>query len=289
MEQTRVMVDAGFVPIFISLLMTSPVLAIKEQAMQCLGEIASCPEYRDFVLKHDVLPPLLQILEEESNNSSIVRRGALTLSLLCRGKPQPPYDLVKTAIPTLARLINNDDVEAISDACWALSFLSDGDNDRIQTVCNAQGLCSRLVELLDHPSFTIQTPTVRTVGNIVSGDEHHTQLIIDCGALPLLNSLVQSSKRGIKKEACWVISNIAAGNKSQKQAVIDAGLTSTIVHLLSNADNEIKKEAAWVIANLAEGGSPDQVKHLVQLGAISSLCDLLTNYDDISSIALEVC
>lgn len=53
----------------------------------------------------------------------------------------------KQALPTLARLIQSNDEEVLTDACWALSYLSDGTNDRIQEVINT-GVCRRLVELL---------------------------------------------------------------------------------------------------------------------------------------------
>ena len=39
------------------------------------------------------------------------------------------------------------DEEVLTDACWALSYLSDGTNDKIQEVINS-GVCRRLVELL---------------------------------------------------------------------------------------------------------------------------------------------
>jgi hypothetical protein len=37
--------------------------------------------------------------------------------------------------------------QVLTDACWALSYISDGDNDRIDKVIEA-GVCRRLVELL---------------------------------------------------------------------------------------------------------------------------------------------
>lgn len=54
---------------------------------------------------------------------------------------------VKPALPVLQQLIHLNDEEVLTDACWALSYLSDGQNDKIQAVIDA-GVCRRLVELL---------------------------------------------------------------------------------------------------------------------------------------------
>lgn len=54
---------------------------------------------------------------------------------------------VRPALPALERLVHSNDEEVLTDACWALSYLSDGTNDKIQAVIEA-GVCPRLVELL---------------------------------------------------------------------------------------------------------------------------------------------
>lgn len=104
----------------------------------------------------------------------------------------------------------------LTDACWALSYLSDGDKFRISAVLEA-GVAPRLVELLTHKDPPVLIPALRTVGNIVTGDDQQTQMIVDCGALPHLKKLLSHTKKSIRKETCWTISNITAGNEGQIQ------------------------------------------------------------------------
>ena len=80
------------------------------------------------ILKAGGLRPLIKIIENSSNKNTI-RHGTWTLSNLCRGRPLPKFELVKEAIPTLAKvIINSTEAEVLTDAAWALSYLSDGDS-----------------------------------------------------------------------------------------------------------------------------------------------------------------
>jgi len=285
-DQTKVVIEAGAVPIFKDLLV-SPSDDVREQAVWALGNIAGdSPRCRDYVLNHGVMESLLHNLSD-SSKLSMLRNATWTLSNLCRGKPQPSWDLVYPALPTLARLIYSTDDEVLTDACWALSYLSDGPNERIQAVIEV-GIVRKMVELLLHASYNVQTPALRTIGNIVTGDDFQTQIVINVSVLPCLSSLLNSPKKGIKKEACWTISNITAGNRVQIQAVIDAVIIPRLILLLKNADFDIKKEAAWALSNATSGGSSEQIKYMVEQNLIEPLCELLSCGDArIILVALE--
>jgi len=285
-EHTRAVISNGAVPILVQLL-TSPNDDVREQAVWALGNIAGdSPETRDLILSHQALAPLLMQLNPQSK-ISMLRRGTWTLSNLCRGKPQPAWHMVAPALPVLTQLVSSDDEEVLADACWALSYLCDGSSDKIQAVLDT-GICARIVELMGHQSVKVQTPALRLAGNIVTGDDHQTQCVINCSALPLLRALLNSPKKGIRKEACWAISNIMAGTREQIQAVIEANVIPPLTHLFDTAEFGTKKEVAWSISNATSGGSPEQIRYLVQQGCIKPLCDLLTCNDPrLVTVALE--
>mmetsp|Transcript_19693 Transcript_19693/g.29220 ORF Transcript_19693/g.29220 Transcript_19693/m.29220 type:complete len:556 (-) Transcript_19693:2659-4326(-) len=285
-EHTKVVMEVGAVPIFCRLL-SSPNDDVREQAVWALGNIAGdSPPCRDLVLQAGAMQPLLQQLHQNSK-LSMLRNATWTLSNFCRGKPQPDFEMVRPALPTLAQLIFSPDEEVLTDACWALSYMSDGPNEKIQAVLDA-GVTRRLVELLLNPSPAVQTPALRTVGNIVTGNDLQTQFVINTNSLPCLLALLSNPKKGIRKEACWTISNITAGNKDQIQSVVENNIIPPLIQLLTNAEFDIRKEAAWAISNATSGGSPTQIKFLVQQGCIRPLCDLLNvNDPKIVTIALE--
>ena len=122
-------------------------------------------------LNAGALQPLLAQLLLTNNKLSLLRVGTWMVNNLCRGEPQPEFALVHPALTTLGILIFQLDDEILTDACLALSCLSDGSNEKKAVVIES-GVVMRVVELLMHPSTAVQTPALKTIGNLVSGGCH---------------------------------------------------------------------------------------------------------------------
>lgn len=87
----------------------------------------------------------------------------------------------------------------------------------------------------------VQTAALRAVGNIVTGTDEQTQIVLDSGVLQQMPGLLTHFREKINKEAVWFLSNITAGNQNQVQAVIDAGLMPMIINLLDKGDFHTQK------------------------------------------------
>jgi hypothetical protein len=288
-SQTAAVVDAGAIRELVRLLRATSTDVV-EQAVWALGNIAGDgPMFRDQVLAAEALTPILQILAPhgvgDARPLSLRRNAVWTLSNLCRGKsPAPEFAMVRDALFVLPTLIDpaahrQEDMEVLADALWALSYLSDGTNDKIETVLRS-GVAQSLVPLLAHPSSTVVTPALRTLGNLVTGDDAQTQQVLDGGVLQAMFRLATGSKTWanatMRKELAWAISNVAAGTSAQIEALVNAGLVPVLVELLQDADKKVRKEAAWAVANLACGGSTASVARAMELGVFQPFAALLS-------------
>jgi len=74
-------------------------------------------------------------------------------------------------------------------------------------------LLKKMITLLNHENVAIAIPCLRTIGNIVTGDDHQTQIAVEAGLVPALFQIITHQKKTMRKESCWVLSNITAGTE----------------------------------------------------------------------------
>jgi hypothetical protein len=136
----------------------------------------------------------------------------------------------------------------------------------------------------------VVTPALRTIGNIVTGDDLLTQAVINEGALHGVRALMTNYRRTVRKEACWMVSNVCAGTPGQIQAVFDCNLFPALIHQLTNGEADVQREACWALSNATTGGTAQQIYDLVRLGVVAPLRDVLrsTVQDPrVQTVALE--
>jgi importin subunit alpha-6/7 len=280
-QQTRAVVDCGAIPVLIRLLGAAPELA--EQCVWALGNIAAdSASCRDVLLKRNVIAGLRPLMS--STRITMLKNVSWTMSNLCNGVPDHHWPKVRLALPDFSRLVFCADEEILKDVCWTLSYISSGTKERIQAIVELDtSICRRLVELLRHSSPSVQHAALITVGNIVTGSDDQTQILLNQHLLQRLQLLLSHSKKTILKDACFTISNIAAGNKAQIQALIDARIIPALVLLFRTSSQfEIKIEATWALSNALSNGKDEHIRYLVGQGCIVPLSALLADYDTIT-------
>ena len=289
-QQTNTVIEAGVIPIFVQL-MRSDTLEVREQATWALGNIAGdCVAARNMVLDSNVMEPLLEIfsqkkvLLDEMKKPGLIRNGVWLLSNLCCSEPEPAYEQIREALPALQSLIQTSDLDVLTDCCWILSYWTDEDeNPNRQKVDDVleSGVAVRLLDLVMHESTSVHTPALRAIGNILTGHDDQTDMLLKLCPMLLKNlgALVGGFERGARKEALWALSNITACSFHQIQKVIDAGIIPQVINVLQTQEFEVKREAGWVISNAITGGNQNQVDYVVSAGAIPVLVDLLDMED----------
>ncbi|KAG0071596.1 Importin alpha subunit (Karyopherin alpha subunit) (Serine-rich RNA polymerase I suppressor protein) [Podila epicladia] len=298
--QTERLVEAGILAPLIHNLRT----------IWALGNISGDgPPYRDLILRSGALDVILSLIEmcedptvAKEQKYMILRIAVWCVSNLCRGsgRAAPEWLQVTPAFPMLRRLMYIDDTEILADTCWALCRILNGTHKmNLEAVVIDRELCTRFVALLSEPHPTIQVPSLRSLINIASGPEHHTQLLIDAMAIPVLGSqeLLAHRNSTIRRDALLGISNITAGTADQVREVTvqdNGNVMRRVLDILRRGDVggedlsedsdsqeeggdwRVLREAAWVVSNATSVLDLEITGHLVyRLDLLPSIAQLI--------------
>ncbi len=274
-DDAAVVVCSGAIPVLISGL-SSKNTNVQDQCIWCLGNlVGDSDEYRATLLNSNMVPMFTECFKNYSNtNLSLIRNLSWAVSNCCRGKKRPPDICVAQLLVLISSLLFVQDKQTITDACWGASYICDGEVDDIQMIVEA-GLTLRLVELINHPDNCVVQPSLRAIGNILTGSDEQTQLLLNQGVLTPLSELIRNQKKAIRKESLWALSNITAGTLEQINMLFSTNIIPFVIETLKNETYDLKKEAIWCLANAASGGHFAHLAYLVDAGCLPALCDLL--------------
>jgi len=220
--------------------MDSNIHEIQEQAVWAIGNIASDSiKTRDKVIQKRGLEKIIKIFTT-AERVNLIKHCVWSISNFCRGKPAPDFELMKPAIDLVIKSIYklDKDMEFLVDACWVISYLTEHHKKTVKKILSTN-LLPKLLTFLDYPIVYIQLPCLRIIGNIVSGNAHQTQMVIDAGILQYLKKTIFHEKRSIRKESCWIISNIAAGTQQQIEALITNDFLKVLEYKIKNDEPEV--------------------------------------------------
>jgi len=274
---TMAVVHAEAMPPLMALLESNDI-DIQEQAVWALGNISGeCTEFRDVLLEQGMMRHLIR-LGGEAKTLSATRNIVWAISNLCKGTPKPDFTLIAPCLPELSQILEvQKDAQILSDICWALSYISDEDDEGRGTQAIIEGqFCRRLADLLQHKNPLVKIPALKTIGNLTAGDDLQTQKVIGSGALLGLHILLQNDRPVIRKDACFAVSNILAGHPDQVRNVIEQGILSELIHIVVNDVYPVQVEACFALANATNCSSVEIVSELVErFTIIDCLCEML--------------
>jgi hypothetical protein len=221
-------------------MLDSNIQEIQEQAIWAIGNMAGDSiKVRDRIIAKKGLEMIIKIFSTAERNT-LIKHCVWAISNFCRSKPAPEYENIKPIIDLIIRAIYKleQDYEFLVDSFWVLSYLTENHKKSIKKILETN-ILPKFISLLSCPILYIQLPILRILGNIVSGNAHQTQLVVEAGILDQLKKTIYHEKRSVRKETCWIISNIAAGTQQQIEALILSDFLPILDFVIKNDEPDV--------------------------------------------------
>jgi hypothetical protein len=128
---------------------------------------------------------------------------------------------------------------------------------------------------------------LKILGNIISGNVNQTQKMLDYNIYDILKTHMFNQKKGIKKEANWIISNIASDTEAHIKDLIDNGFFPLIYQIFQKEDRDVRIEAAWALCNFSQIKDKNYILSLIDQGLLNAIYDCMRS-SEIKEIAISI-
>lgn len=271
------LIEQGAVEIFVSLLLGQNTSEVKEQTIWALGNISGDKnEYRKRVVEAGAIIPLCEYLASLTDISET--NAIWCLANLVRGRV-PSEEECLFIIQVIVQILKTvEDDNLLVDTMWTLSYISDGGQETIPDILELNCINHIVRGLFSENSAQI-VPTLRTIGNFVTGTDEQTDYVLQSGFLETIRILMEHPEKEIRKEVMWTLSNICAGTKSHVAELIEGGIIDKLVEKVFKDTEDVQKEAVWALSNCCANSDPEIVFSIVESECIPAMCSWLNKED----------
>ncbi|ETO20237.1 hypothetical protein RFI_16977 [Reticulomyxa filosa] len=335
-EQQKQLADMGCIEGLVQLLKSTTNTENFNQAVWGLGNMAADSAIlRDQIMRSGLLDIILESMDKQPAETR--REMIYTLGTLCQTKPFPEWTQIAPFLPYLVGLIAQPtDHETVTNTLRCFDCLStedDGKNgdepktatfsSRIDSIIRT-GLVPLLFKLVQQyceqeddnqvisrihiriyvriliDLFCIMFVCflcIRIIGNIVSGTDEQTQVVINSGFFDVIDVFLDHPKSNVQKIACWTLSNVISCLEGDNKLHLFLQKEQLVKKVIALARQEkaasLRKEACWCLYNAMAGASFQQMKELVDAGFIETMVELLNlrarHLISLSLTALSAC
>jgi hypothetical protein len=245
-----------------------------EQAVSAVGNIAAVSAaQRDLLIEHGVFAKLTGILTQLDMGGHrcamlpLRRNTTWAMSNICGVRPAPPTSAVADAIPPLVEMIRCSDADVAANALWSFAYMSDDCNTDGISLMIASGALPAIMHHLSNGAVTlVETPALRCLVNITTGDAHHIAAAVEHDAIRVLCRMLQAQVRNPRPQTTASIvsalSNIAA-SAPQISALLQAGVFTLIASFITSDREDIRDDCQQAVANALHRASDVEASAIV--------------------------
>lgn len=247
---------------------------VEQRAIEYVAKTTELRGFRDMYIDLGAVPLLCRSVRRRG---PLVQSSIWALVFLCRGKaPAPDFERVHPVLPVAVECLFHEDHYVQTEALFAISYLSDGPNYKVQATLDA-GAMPPVIAMMDSHSPMDKERATRIVANVCTGTDEHAQHIIDLGVVGKLINVFRDGDFDTRKQAIYAMSNLFAGPAVHIQALMDAGALDVAMGVLDLRVGAHILDAVYCVANATSSATKEQREYMFLRGALHRLCECLSH------------